>query len=419
MTALQPVFADLHVHLGSTSRGNPVKIAASHALTFPRIMAECAYRKGIAMVGIIDAETPEALEDARALLAAGDLAPLPGGGLRYRDRTTVLLGAEVEVTHRGRPVHWVAFLPTLEAMGDFSQALGRTIKNRSLSTQRSGWSPADLMAAAEARGGVVFPAHAFTPFKSLFAAAASLVEVLGEELADHIRAVELGLSADTALADQLPELWSRTFLTDSDAHSLGRIAREYNELLLADPSFEEFRLALLGRKGRGVKANYGLDPRLGKYHRTFCLDCQAVVRDPPPVFACPRCGSKRVVAGVVDRLAHLRRLTAREAATRAGGQAGVAGAHGSGDATVTAGPPPRPPYRYQVPLEFVPGIGSKVMDRLLAAFGSEMVVLHHASREDLSEVVGAQLADRIVAAREGRLRVEVGGGGRYGKIGLT
>lgn len=404
MSHLPRFFADLHVHLGSTSHGNPVKIAASHDLTFPRIMEECAYRKGIAIVGIIDAETPEALDDARLLLAAGDLAPLHGGGLRYRDRTTVLLGAEVEVVQRGRPTHWVAFLPTLDAMTDFSQALGHTIKNRALSTQRSRWSPAELVAAVEERGGLVFPAHVFTPFKSLFAAAISLVEVLGEELASHIQAVELGLSADTGLADQLPELGSRTFLTDSDAHSLAKIAREYNELTLAEPSFEEFRLVLGGRGGRGVAANYGLDPRLGKYHRTFCLDCEAVVPDPPPVFQCSRCGSRRVVAGVVDRLAHLRRLTA--------------GADGNA-ADPPSVPPTRPPYRYQVPLEFVPGIGHRTMDRLLAAFGSEMAVLHNATRDDLAEVVGTQLAERIVAAREGRLGVEVGGGGRYGRISLS
>lgn len=398
MSALQPLFADLHVHLGSTSRGNPVKIAASRDLTFHRIMEESAYRKGIDVVGIIDAETPEALDDARALLAAGELTPLPGGGLCYRDRTTVLLGAEVEVAHRGRPVHWVAYLPTLEAMADFSEALGRTIKNRTLSTQRSRWTPPELVRAALERGGLVFPAHAFTPFKSLFAAAISLREILGEE-ADHIRAVELGLSADTGLADQLPELWGRAYLTDSDAHSLGKIAREYNQLLLAEGSFEEFRLALLGREGRQVLANFGLDPRLGKYHRTFCLDCEAVVSDVPPVFHCSRCGSKRVVAGVVDRLAHLFRLTA--------------------DSAEEGGPPARPPYHYQVPLEFVPGVGPKVMGRLLAAFGSEMAVLHRASPPDLAEVVGAQLAARIVAAREGRAGVEVGGGGHYGRITLS
>lgn len=395
---LRPLFADLHVHLGSTSRGNPVKIAASRDLTFHRIMEESAYRKGIDVVGIIDAETPEALDDARALVAAGDLAPLPGGGLRYRDRTTVLLGAEIEVAHRGRPVHWVAYLPTLEAMADFSEALGRTIKNRTLSTQRSRWTAPQLVRAALERGGLVFPAHVFTPFKSLFNAAVSLREALGDE-AQHIHAVELGLSADTGLADQLPELWGRTYLTDSDAHSLGKIAREYNQLELANGSLEELRLALLARDGRRVLANFGLDPRLGKYHRTFCLDCEAVVPNPPPVFHCSRCGSQRIVAGVVDRLAHLSRLTA--------------------DQSEGCGPPARPPYHYQVPLEFVPGVGPKVMSRLLEVFGTEMAVLHRASPADLAEAVGAELASRIVAAREGRAGVEVGGGGRYGRIRLS
>ena len=58
------------------------------------------------------------------------------------------------------------------------------------------------------------------------------------------------------------------FLTNSDAHSLGKIGREYNELQVAAPSFDEFRMALQGEAGRSIAANYGLNPRLGKYHRT-------------------------------------------------------------------------------------------------------------------------------------------------------
>ncbi|MHB9146079.1 MAG: endonuclease Q family protein [Symbiobacteriia bacterium] len=395
MPELKTIYADLHVHLGSTTLGNPVKITASKNLTFANIMAECAYRKGIDLVGIVDAVTPEALADAAALLATGDLVPLAGGGLRYQDRTTVLLGAEIEVTHRGRPVHWVAYLPTIEAMRDFSDALGRTIKNRTLSTQRSRWTASDLVQAARERGGLVFPAHAFTPFKSLFAAAYSLTEILGDAAA-FIEATELGLSADTAMADQLPELWSRTFITDSDAHSLAKIAREYNELSLEEASFAEFQHALRRSAGRHVQANYGLDPRLGKYHRTFCLVCDAVVTDPPPSFACPRCGSQKIVMGVVDRLLHLHRLAEPDAGA----------------------PPARPPYHYQVPLEFVPGIGPAASVRLLAAFGSEMAVLHRATEADLTEAVGGKLASRIAQAREGKLAMEVGGGGHYGRVQL-
>jgi hypothetical protein len=48
------------------------------------------------------------------------------------------------------------------------------------------------------------------------------------------------------------------------------------ELWLEEVSFEEVVWALRRERGRRVLANYGLDPRLGKYHRTFCPTCQAI-----------------------------------------------------------------------------------------------------------------------------------------------
>lgn len=80
----------------------------------------------------------------------------------------------------------------------------------------------------------------------------------------RIAAVELGLSADSEMAGYISELDSYTFLTNSDAHSLGKIGREYNVIELARPSFSELKLALERKAGRRVSANFGLNPRLGQ-----------------------------------------------------------------------------------------------------------------------------------------------------------
>ena len=203
-------------------------------------------------------------------------------------------------------------------------------------------------------------------------------------------AVELGLSCDTQMASRISELDRFAFLSNSDAHSLSKIAREYNRIRAKDLSFASLRNALTGVEGR-VVANYGLDPRLGKYHRTYCERCETNV----PLLAeriCPRCGGRAIVVGVADRLDEV------------------------ADRPPTFIQPHRPPYFHQVPLEYVPGVGRRTLDRLIAAFGSEMRVLHDAGREELSRVVPAHIADAIVAAREGRLRLVEGGGGRYGKV---
>ena len=48
----------------------------------------------------------------------------------------------------------------------------------------------------------------------------------------------------------------------ADAHSLPKIAREYNKILLQDISFKELMMALKNEGGRKIIANYGLDPKI-------------------------------------------------------------------------------------------------------------------------------------------------------------
>ena len=44
------VFADLHVHIGRSENGKPIKITAAKSLNFANIAKECAERKGINVV---------------------------------------------------------------------------------------------------------------------------------------------------------------------------------------------------------------------------------------------------------------------------------------------------------------------------------------------------------------------------------
>ncbi|GJM68062.1 hypothetical protein HMSSN036_02780 [Paenibacillus macerans] len=195
------------------------------------------------------------------------------------------------------------------------------------------------------------------------------------------------------MAGLISELDPFTILTNSDAHSLGKIGREYNELLLGAANYREFAKALKQEDGRRVAGNYGLNPRLGKYHRTYCGNCSYIIDEAEAaVERCPYCGSPKLVRGVYDRI--------RSIADR---QAPAVPAH-------------RPPYHYQVPLEFIPGLGPAKLELLLAAFGTEMNILHHVPEAKLAEVAGPELAARIAEARSGRLELAAGGGGIYGKV---
>ena len=387
------VFADLHLHIGSTERGEAVKISASRNLTFRSIAHEAAHRKGIGLLGVIDCHSPGVQEDIANLLDTGEMEEIESGGIRYRD-TTILLGAEIEVRDAGcGPAHPLVYLPTFAAMRDFTVWMSRHMRNVNLSSQRIYVPSRVLQEEAKGRGGLFIPAHIFTPHKSLFGSCSDQLAATLD--AESVDAVELGLSSDTAMAGWIPDLDELPFLTNSDAHSLAKIGREYNALLLAEQSFAEFALALQGREGRSIAANYGLNPLLGQYHRTYCLSCSSLAGAAAAAERCPACGSPKLVKGVMDRIEE---LGARAGRTQLPAQVN------------------RPPYIYQVPLEFVPGIGKVTLNKLLARFGTEMTVLHTASREAITEIAGEAAAAAITAAREGKLQLNAGGGGRYGTV---
>ena len=86
------------------------------------------------------------------------------------------------------------------------------------------------------------------------------------------------------------------------------------------------------------------------------------------------------------------------------------------DKQETRSPESRPPYVYQIPLTFVPGLGGKTIDKLLDNFETEMNVLHKLSKDDIEAVMGEKIANSIINAREGNVNIQAGGGGVYGKI---
>jgi len=79
-------------------------------------------------------------------------------------------------------------------------------------------------------------------------------------------------------------------------------------------------------------------------------------------------------------------------------------------------PQDRPEYIYQIPLTFIPGVGGKTLGKLLDVFGNEMNILHKVSQDDIEGVVGEKVAKAIINAREGKMKIQEGGGGVYGKI---
>ena len=391
------IFADLHVHIGRSENNKPIKITAARSLNFANIAKECADRKGINVVGIIDCASPYVIEDIENFLKTGEAYEIADGGIIYKDKVCIILGSEIEtseINEQGKTgsAHNLCYFPTLNDIKAFSNEMSHHIKNITLSSQRADISAYELIDIVEKYNGILIPAHAFTPHKSFYGNCTDRLEKIFKEKYNRILAIELGLSSDTFLADKISELETKTFLTNSDAHSLPKIAREYNKILVNDISFKEFLKAIKNDDGRKIRANYGLDPNLGKYHRTFCEKCGKNVPGEAPVTVCHDCDSKNITMGVFDRIEIIK------------------------DKPDTKSPENRPPYIYQIPLTFIPGIGKKSMDKLLDTFQNEMNILHKLSFDDINSVVGEKVANNIISAREGKIKIVEGGGGVYGKV---
>ncbi|MHB8074463.1 endonuclease Q family protein [Desulfosporosinus fructosivorans] len=379
------IFADLHIHIGQSLDGKYVKITGAKTLTLPNILEVAKNVKGLSLVGVVDAHSTGVQEDFKTLIASGDLRPLSAGGYAARG-LTLIPGHEIELQVGAGNAHFLAYFPSLEHVQKYVRALRPTTKNWQLSTQKA-FLPIDIWLEAVSKAeGIWFPAHAFTPHKGIYG---NCCHRLSDVLAVPPNAIEIGLSADRGMAESISELETYVMFSNSDAHSLPNIAREYNTFEQVDPSFGGL-YNLIEQKNKHVVRNYGLPPKVGKYHRTYCLSCEQIIKASAPQLMCPDCGSIHVVMGVLDRLMSI--------ADRPMGQ--------HNDST----------YVHQVPLRNLPGIGPKMYEKLLKEFGTEMAVLHHVSAEDLQRIAGEKMADWIIKDRHGELNVEAGGGGLFGRV---
>ena len=174
-----------------------------------------------------------------------------------------ILTTEVEDIKR---VHHLIIFPSIEsAMDTRGQMKGNMDSDGRPRVRMDG---SQIIEIAHQNGCIIGPAHAFTPWTSIYKEYDSIKDSYGQ-MPDFL---ELGLSADSDMADKIEELENISFLTNSDAHSPWphRLGREFNELEIKKLSFDGVRDSILDKK---IKANYGFDPRLGKYHHTACSKC--------------------------------------------------------------------------------------------------------------------------------------------------
>jgi len=385
--------ADLHIH-GCYS------IATSKNMT-PPVMAPQAKLKGLDLVASGDVlhqkwlklfeETTE--ESSDGIFSLMDSAIDPEDTSEDKG-SKFILTTEVEDIKR---VHHLILFPSIESATDTRSKMKGNMDADGRPRVRMNGS--EIMDIAHENGCIIGPAHAFTPWTSIYKEYDSIKDCYGK-MPDFL---ELGLSADSDMADTIEELEDIPFLTNSDAHSPWphRLGREFNELEIGKLTFDDVRDAILNKK---IKANYGFDPRLGKYHKTACTKCytQYSIEDAIKLkMRCP-CGG-RIKKGVDYRIYELSKWEEPH--------------H----------PLHRPPYIHILPLAEIISIThgkgvttvfvQKIWKEMIHRFKDEITALIQSPMDEVYDV-DPKVAVVIKAFRNKTLEIKAGGGGKYGEIVL-
>ena len=397
--------ADLHIHSGF-ARGT------SKDLTFDNL-AHWARLKGIDLLASADFTHPAWLEETgRRLSETGD-------GLYEHDGVKFVLGTEVncnaEQGGRNRRVHMLVFAPSLSVVRRINLALSAKGKLEGDGRPTLHMTPRDLVRTLlDVDERCLFiPAHAWTPWFGVFGSKSgfdSLEECFGDE-AEHILAIETGLSSEPAMNWRVPELDTRSIVSFSDAHSLPKLGRELT-VFEGEPSFDGLSAAL---RTQAISYTAEFFPEEGKYHFSGHRKCgvryspaEAHGDDP----RCPEC-RRKLTLGVMHRLEE---LAGREVATWAGPDGLTRADNG------------RPPFRMLVALEQILaeslgiGVQTKGVRRaylaLVSELGPELSVLTEASLPDIALVGGARVAEGVGRVRLGDISIEPGYDGEYGRVSV-
>ena len=404
------IIADLHIH-GRFSRATSERMNIEEIARYAKI-------KGLTLVGTGDFTHPKWLSEIQETLAQDAdtglyrVAKNPDSPMRFMLTTEVCTIFD----HQGqsKKVHHVILAPNIDAVTQINDAL------RKHGDLASDGRPILNMTAAQlvenvievSINNMVFPAHAWTPWFSIFGAFSGFdtVEDCYQDMTRHIHALETGLSSDPPMNWRLSNLDKFTLVSNSDCHSFWpwRIGREANVFELEQFTFKQVTDAIRTNDPARFKFTIETDPAYGKYHWTGHRDCNVSLSPKEAQkfnSICPVC-HRKLTKGVEQRV--------EELADRPAGYTPIG----------------KPEYKRLMPLsEIIAAVLDvdepstqavwKIYNTLIARFGNEYSVLLDASKDALIEVVDPQVADAILRVRAGSITIVPGYDGVYGKLVLN
>ncbi|MFH0884170.1 MAG: endonuclease Q family protein [Candidatus Micrarchaeota archaeon] len=393
------VIADLHVHS---------KYARA---TSPRCdirgLSSGAKIKGIQIMASGDFTHPSYFNELRR-----DLAPAESGtGLYEHDGVHFILSTELcvsfELNGKNRRMHHVVLAPSLEIVAQMNERLSR-FGNLS-EDGRPTLSISCAQLAEElfsiSKDIVIIPAHAWTPWFSIFGSKAGVnsVEEAFEDQARNIFALETGLSSDPSMNWMLSALDRYSLVSNSDAHSLEKLGREANVFELETLTYRSLIDSIRTRKG--FLKTYEFYPEEGKYHYDGHRDCHVIFspfESKSHNNLCPVC-RKKLTIGVLHRVSDL------------------------ADRKLGFRPDGAVPFQHIVPLTIViskaihkPETSVAVLEeysKLIRYFGSEFAV-YESPEAQLRLATSKEIADALARVNSGKISWVPGYDGVFGQLML-
>jgi uncharacterized protein (TIGR00375 family) len=411
-----PFFADLHIH-SKYSR------ATSKQMDLPNLY-KWAQLKGITVIGTGDFTHPRWFSDLQEKLEPAEeglyklkeeFAKEIDNEVPQKCRADVRFLLSVEISSiykkgdKTRKVHNIVFAKSLSDAAKLNAELGKIGNLKADGRPILGLDSKKLLEICLSVSSECYliPAHAWTPHFAVFGSNSGFdsLEECFEELTPHIFAIETGLSSDPPMNWRLSALDNITLISNSDAHSPAKLAREVN-ILDCELSYSAIFDAIKSGNKEKFLGTIEFFPEEGKYHYDghracdYCSDPKETIEND---YKCPNCG-RPVTVGVMHRVEKL--------ADRDKG----------GDHKRAF------PFKHLIPLQEIiaevydMGVGSKKVQQeytnLITQIGNELYVLLEADIDLIKSVGGANIADGIKRVRDNNVHIEPGYDGEYGKIQL-
>lgn len=392
------VITDLHIH-SRFSRACSKQIDINNLEKYARI-------KGIGLLGTGDFQHP--------LWFAKDLNLLEEreGILYTKTGFPFLWQTEISLMYsqggKGRRIHHVIFAPNKDVVKQIIEFLKKKGRIDYDGRPIFGFSSIELVDAMNSISDdiEIIPAHCMTPFFGCFGSKSgfdSLKEAFGDKV-NKIHAVESGISADPEMLWKFSFLNNKAIVSFSDSHSFWpwRMGRE-STIFKLDPEKINYKKIIKQIRDNSFEATVETEPAYGKYHWDGHRGCNfsCSPKETKKLNGiCPKCG-KPLTIGVENRVEELTDQDPKKSLIRKS-------------------------YYKLIPLSEIlstvleKGIATRAIwleyNKLINEFKNEFNILLNVDFDDLKKITREKIAKLIIKNREGKLRVDPGYDGVYGKL---